>query len=148
MSASFASLFLLSAGAPGMTVRFNRSPIALGAFFPRDFFRSARLVEINISVFLDNIEPIEKLVLAGAIDAKPGIGLKEGAMARADKMFLVLGMKMIGEYFQRDELMRAGIDIGMMLAVFLNHHDVEPVGAFAQHYAFRTVRGDLFGPAK
>ncbi len=35
-----------------------------------------------------------------------------------------------------------------MPSVFLNHHDFEPVSAFVQHYAFRAVRSDLFGPAK
>jgi len=132
----------------GVTTRPNPSPIALCAFFARDLFGRARLIEKDFTVFFDDIEPVEKLVLAGAIDAEPGVGLEQGAMPRADKMLLVGGMKMIGKYFQGDELMRAGIDIGVVLAVFPYHDYVKTARPFTKHNALGDIRCNLVCPAK
>ncbi len=55
---------------------------------------------------------------------------------------------MIGKNFQRNELMRAGIDIGMMLAIFRHHHHIETVLAFAQHHALGAGRRQLIGAAE
>lgn len=124
------------------------SPVAFCALFLRDLVRRTGLVEINIPIFFDDIEFVESFVLAGAVYAKTAIGLEQGAMAGTDKMFLVMAKKLIGEYFQRNKLMWAGIDIGVMLVVFSDHDYVEPVRAFAKDDSLRARLGGLFCAAE
>jgi hypothetical protein len=64
-------------------------------------------------------------------------------------MLFVFGEKMVRENFQRQELVRAGIDIAMQRAILRAHdNNIEPVGPFAEDNSLRAGTREVFRPAQ
>src|SRR3979490_127209 len=98
---------------PHRSVIARSLPAPLHAGVAGDLRYFARIGEIDRTIIFFDRKPPERLSEARAAQAFAGCERKARAVAGADHLRLVRGEKMVGERFQRNELVRATIDIGV-----------------------------------
>jgi len=94
------------------------------------------------------MKPIQRLANARATAANSCRKLEQRTVPRTDQIPFVRGQEMVGKSFERDELMRATINVCVHCALRLHDHDVELIFPLAKNHIPSTRIGEFADAAE